>query len=154
MKFLTNHRNSNLYLFKRNLLYFKLRYKDNLKSKFYYDKFEYLNNESIIIFNKINFDKYYIINIIDFYGVNKMFNYHLNYLINKFSFNKIFIIQLFISSAKKNTIKNLVYNKFIKDDNFFNIIFTSSHKINKLESNFLKKSLITMSDTDVFIPLN
>ena len=144
--------NSNI--LSKNILYLKFRFQDSYKCKHYYDFFSSGNFSSIFIFSKLNSENKLKINILNYFGNFNIFINHLQKLINKLNFKKDYIIQIFISSANQNTINFLKKQKFQKHSNLFNIILLSNKSINDKETKYLRKSNISMADTDVFIPFN
>ena len=144
----------NSFILSKNYSFLKFRFYDNNLSKHYFDFFSENKKESVIIFAKIKYNNHYIVNILNYFGDDDIFNLHLINLIKKINFNKKYTIQLLCAASnKKNTnfFKNM---NFIKHPNIFNIIILSNKNISKNEKKYLLYSEITMADTDVFISLN
>ena len=144
----------NNFLINKNLNYYIFRFKDNYNCKHYYNFFTYNECQSAIIFSKIKFKNYYKVNILNFFGNKINFTFHIKNLIKKISFKKNFIVQIYLPISDRNNIYFLKKNNFVKHNEDFNTIILSNTLIDYNEKKYLKNSLISMSDTDVFIPIN
>lgn len=150
-----NIKQNNLIL--KNKSYFKFLFKNVSNTKYYFIKFQENSKNSYLFFSErlLSEKKTYTIDILNFFGENEIFIKIINMLQNFYLYKKEqFLMQVFISSLHKKTIFLLKKYGFVLDKNIFKIVILSKNKVSNNERNYIIKSTIHMSDTDVFINTN
>lgn len=138
----------------KNKNYFETIFKNVFKTKYYLIKYKENNKNHYLFFSKrvLTKKQNFTIDILNYFGEKKIFFKIINLLQTVYFGKKDkFLLQVFISALNKNTLSTLKDFGFIIHKDVFKIVILSKNKVSNKERNYIIRSTIHMSDTDVFI---